>query len=82
MSLRPPGSGRANGVPVPQLAVLRKRLGLSQRALAEQARVSTQTISRLEQGANARFETISLLAQALQVPPSRLIQHLHACKGI
>ncbi|HLV97064.1 MAG TPA: helix-turn-helix transcriptional regulator [Ktedonobacterales bacterium] len=69
-----PETGRANGVPVPQLATLRKRAGLSQRALAERARVSRHTISRLEQGAIARYTTIALLAETLHVTPSRLIQ--------
>lgn len=69
-----PESARANGVPVPQLATLRKRAGLSQRALAERARVSRHTISRLEQGAIARYTTIALLAATLHVTPARLIR--------
>lgn len=68
------GGGRTNGVPVPQLALLRKQAGLSQRALAERARVSRQTINRLEHGANARYDTLTLLTQALKVPPTRLIR--------
>lgn len=67
-----PEAKRTNGVPVPQLARLRKRASLSQRALAERAGLSLQTISRLERGANARYVTIHLLAQTLQVAPSRL----------
>lgn len=67
-------SERTNGVPVPQLARLRKRAGLSQQALAERAGLSISTISRLERGANARYVTIKLLAHALQVPPARLIR--------
>lgn len=70
----PPRSGRTNGVPVPQLAFLRKHAGLSQRTLAERASVSRQTINRLEQGANARYDTIQRLAQALKVPPARLVR--------
>lgn len=66
--------GDVKGVPVPGLPSLRRQAGLSQRALAERAGLGRNTISRLEQGANARYETISLLAQALQVPPSRLIK--------
>ena len=72
MSASPPEAKRTNGVPIPQLALLRKRAGLSQRALAERAGLSLQTISRLERGANARYVTIHLLAQALQVTPPRL----------
>ena len=69
-----PGAERTNGVPVPQLARLRKRAGLSQQTLADRAGLSIQTISRLERGANARYVTITLLAEALQVPPARLIR--------
>jgi len=71
-----PEPARTNGVPVPQLAALRKRAGLSQRALAERSRVSRHTISRLEQGAVARYTTIALLAATLHVTPARLIQAL------
>lgn len=67
----------ANGVPVPRLATMRKRAGLSQRALASLAGVSEQTISRLERGANARYTTLDLLARALQVPPRRLLRRPH-----
>ena len=74
MRLRTPEPTRANGVPVPQLAALRKRAGLSQRALAERAKVSRHTISRLEQGAIARYTTIALLAATLHVTPARLIR--------
>jgi DNA-binding XRE family transcriptional regulator len=66
--------GDIKGVPVPSLPSLRRQAGLSQRALAERAGLGRNTISRLEQGANARYETITLLAQALQVPPTRLIK--------
>lgn len=68
--------GKTNGVPVPQLSILRKQAGISQRTLAEHARLCVQTISRLEHGANARYDTIELLAQALQVTPARLIRSL------
>ena len=74
MKAQQSGTERTNGVPVPQLAFLRKQAGLSQRRLAERARVSRQTINRLEQGANARYDTIELLAQALKVTPTRLIK--------
>lgn len=69
---------RMNGVPVPQLATLRRQAGISQRALATQAGLSMQTVSRLEHGANARYDTIHLLAQALHVSPSRLIRRRQA----
>ena len=72
MMTHQPRADKANGVPVPQLATLRKNAGLSQRTLAKRAKLCVQTISRLEQGANARFDTVELLAQALNVPPTRL----------
>lgn len=75
-------SPRANGVPVPRLATVRKCAGLSQRALAEMAGVSEQTISRLERGANARFTTLALLSQALHVPPARLLRRPHRKRSI
>lgn len=59
-------------VSVPQLAVIRKRAGLSQRELADYVGVSMNTISRLERGAKARYDTLLLLAQALQISPDRL----------
>jgi DNA-binding XRE family transcriptional regulator len=66
--------GHANGVPVPALEYLRKRAGLSQRELADRAGVGRYTISRLEQGANARYDTIEKLAAALGTTRARLIQ--------
>ena len=74
MNVPPPSTQRTNGVPVPQLAVLRKQAGLSQRTLAQRAGLGMQTISRLEHGANARYDTIERLATALQVAPTRLIR--------
>lgn len=71
----PRSEGRSsNGVPVPQLILLRKQACLSQRALAERAKLCIQTISRLEHGANARYDTIDLLAQALNVEPEHLLR--------
>jgi len=66
--------GHANGVPVPALALLRKRAALSQRELAERAGVGRYTISRLEHGANARYDTIDKLAKALGTVRTRLVQ--------
>jgi transcriptional regulator with XRE-family HTH domain len=74
MNALPPSSRRTKGVPVPQLATLRKQAGLSQRTLAKRAGLSMQTISRLEHGANARYLTIELLAEALGVLPVRLLR--------
>ncbi len=68
--------GNMKGVPVPSLASLRIRAGLSQGELAERAGVGRNTISRLEHGANARFDTIDKLAAALGTVRARLIKRL------
>ncbi len=66
-------AGEKKGVPVPGLAIMRKRAGLSQEELAQRAGVGRATISRLERGANAYFDTISRLAKALKTSRRRLI---------
>lgn len=66
------GARNVSFVSLPQLAVIRKRAGLSQRELADYVGVSMNTISRLERGAKARYGTLLLLAQALHIPPTRL----------
>lgn len=65
---------QSKGVPVPGLALLRKQAGLSQRKLAERAGVGRNTISRLERGANARYDTLDKLAKALGESPVRLMK--------
>jgi transcriptional regulator with XRE-family HTH domain len=62
------------GVPVPQLAKLRKRAGLSQKELAVHAGVARSTITKLENGANARYATIDKLAEALDTTREGLIR--------
>lgn len=64
----------SNGVPVPQLATLRKRMGLSQGELAERAGLTRTTITRLEQGGIARYQTLDKLASALNTTRQRLIR--------
>lgn len=64
----------SRGVPVPQLATLRKRAGLSQEELAARAGIARSTITKLENGANARYATIDKLAEALQTTRERLIR--------
>lgn len=61
------------GVPVPGLAAMRKRAGWSQEELAKRSGIGRVTISRLEQGANARYDTIDKLARALKTSRRRLI---------
>jgi predicted ATPase/transcriptional regulator with XRE-family HTH domain len=50
---------------------LRMQAGLSQEELAERAGISARTISDLERGqrSSARFETVRMLADALELPP-------------
>lgn len=75
MKKTPPTEARnAHGLPLPHLAALRKQAGLSQRTLAERAGLCMQTISRIEHGANARYDTIELLSEALQVSSARLLR--------
>ncbi len=64
----------SNGIPVPQLAALRKRAGLSQGELADRAGLTRTTITRLEQGGIARYQTIDKLATALNTTRQRLIR--------
>lgn len=64
----------SNGIPVPQLAALRKRAGLSQGELAERAGLTRTTITRLEHGGIARYQTIDKLANALNTTRQRLIR--------
>jgi transcriptional regulator with XRE-family HTH domain len=66
-------AGEKKGVPVPGLANLRKRAGLSQEELAQRSGVGRATISRLERGANGYYDTISRLARALKTSRRRLI---------
>ncbi|HLV97063.1 MAG TPA: helix-turn-helix transcriptional regulator [Ktedonobacterales bacterium] len=64
----------SKGVPVPQLEGLRKRAGLSQEELAARAGLTRTTITRLEQGGIARYQTIDKLAKALKTTRERLIR--------
>ena len=51
---------------------LRERAALSQRTLAERARVSAATVIRAEKGLPMRFVTARRLAEALGVEPVAL----------
>ena len=66
--------GKTRGMPVPSLAMLRKKATFSQAELAERAGVGRATISRLERGGNASYETIKRLAEALGTERTRLVQ--------
>lgn len=62
------------GIIVPGLATVRKRAGLSQKELAARAGVTRQTISRIEQGGHAYYDTLDKLAKALRVSRKRLLE--------
>jgi DNA-binding XRE family transcriptional regulator len=64
----------SRGVPVPGLSQVRREKALSQDELARHAGVSTNTIGRLERGANARFSAIARLATALGITRRRLLR--------
>ncbi len=59
---------------MPSLALFRKRAALSQGELAVRAGVGRATISRLERGGSASFETIERLAKALRKERTQLTQ--------
>ncbi len=66
-------AAESKGVPVPGLAPIRKQAGFSQEELAARSGVARATISRLEQGGRAYYDTIDKLAKALRVSRKRLI---------
>lgn len=57
------------------LATHRRRRGMSQRAVAEAADVSVDTVRKLEQGQRhtARLDTVAALAHALDISPAELL---------
>src|SRR5215470_12808706 len=61
----------------------RRRAGLTQEALAECARLSTQAISTLERGTRRapRQETLELLADALRLTPAERAQLQQVARG-
>src|SRR2546421_12797726 len=59
-------------VAAPSLLHWRMQRGFIQKVLAERAGVDRATVARLEQGGQARLDTISKLAEALGVSPADL----------
>ena len=58
----------------PSRCIVRELQALTQTQLAEKARVSIGTISRIERGAEAVPPTVKRLAEALGVEPSALVE--------
>lgn len=58
---------------LPRLGTIREAQYLSQYELANRAKVARSTIARIEQGEEARYETIRKLATALGVTPDELV---------
>ena len=65
-------------VPVSKVAELRKRVGLTQRQLADEVGVTESTISNWEQGRNSLvwLERVAKLCYALKCTPDQLIDYL------
>jgi putative transcriptional regulator len=65
-------------VPVSKIAALRKRLGLTQRQLADEVGVTESTISNWEQGRNSLIwlERVAKLCRALNCSPEELIDYV------
>jgi len=59
---------------LPNLRSIRERKLLSQRALAESAKVSPVTVSNIENGSEAELRTVRKLADALNVEPAELME--------
>ena len=59
---------------LPGLRALRLRRALSQRDLAERARIGLSTVIRLEHGGTATPLTVERLAQALNAPAEELAE--------
>jgi transcriptional regulator with XRE-family HTH domain len=73
--MRRPLSYEAHSRVAVALRELRHTSGLSQRALAERARVSVSTVRRLERlQTPTRIDTLAALAEALGVPVARLLR--------
>ncbi|TJZ94435.1 helix-turn-helix domain-containing protein [Actinacidiphila oryziradicis] len=60
--------------PGDRLKEARRRRGLTQEALAERANLSVGVIKKLERGGTGRLETYHVLARALKVRTSALLE--------
>ena len=58
------------------VAQIRKKQGLTQEQLAEKCHLSTRTIQRLEVGKDTSMETLTMVANVLNVPISKLFEHI------
>jgi len=65
-------------VPVSKVSELRKRVGLTQRQLADAVGVTESTISNWEQGRNSLdwLERVAKLCRALQCTPEELVGYV------
>ncbi len=64
---------RATLVATPSLRYWRTQLAVPQRELADMAKVSINTVQRLEAGGTARLSTVRRLADALEIKPADLM---------
>lgn len=62
------------GVLLPHLRAWREWHALSAKTLATRSGVGTATISRIENGGHANFETVGKLAKALRLTPEQLMR--------
>ncbi len=74
------------GVMTPSLPIrvrtLRRKLGLSQRALAEHAGVALMTVNNMETGTRAStFRSLVLVATALGVQPTDLLAEVRPTRS-
>lgn len=72
--MQPTVKGRSRSIALPSLRTFRQRKGLTQRQLANRAKVTQGTISDLEVGQRGAYpSTIRRLAQALEIHVEELV---------
>jgi transcriptional regulator with XRE-family HTH domain len=57
------------------ISKIRELLGIKQESLALILKISQQTVSKIEQTANLREQTVERIAKALNVSPNMLLQY-------